>query len=691
MGGSDMITHMKRCVNKVKGLTLLEILGVVAVVITVATIAIMSTKDTVSASQKATIQRELQQLNTALNNFKAAGGVIDPSWDEVQEVIDGLKGGVDLGNSADFTPLVEDPPFAVEVGGEVYNLSYDDDLGFTYQPASGSGESIVGSGGGYTGSGTMPAFDYTNDADTSAAINTFASLPYGSPERAGYLEGFNAALEGGYLSPEEQAALNQVIANDGFVFNVDGKLVDAPFNFTKLEDTQMALQNLTLGTPAAGTLEYEATLIALDKGADANPDLANNIGDALTKEYENAVASGNDQGVDWGGLLGGLGVRSTWIVDGRRFNALQIPPPPPPAMAAIRPYVEVLPLGPTDLPLNLSEVGQEPQGWGLLELKDFTGRDLSSYNFDGARFAWSNLSGATLPDNLDRAFFWLANLSGVDMGNASLVGTNFAGANLAGAVLPSNLSELDLTRTNLSGHNLSTKTLRGTKLAGVDLTGQDFSSVDLTNTSLRAANLSGTTFSASANLASTDLSQANLSGKNLAGWTLPNNLSFANLAGAVLPQDLSNKNFSSAQFGGDQFWGAYNLTGANFAFARNMTNVTLPPLLSGVNFTQVNLSGKNLSGANIVGANFSGANLTWTPLPTNLVNVNLRVTDLSGRNFSGSNLAGTNLQYANVNFASFTGARISGSTMAPDNTTANLDANGTGTWYGKTVINWIVQ
>lgn len=681
---------MKRA-NNSRALTLLEILGVVAVILTIATIAVISTKDTVSASQKAVAQREIQQLNTAVNNFKAAGGVFQSST--VQDILDALQDGVDLG-AGDFAPLTEDPPLKIDIGGELYNLAYDADQGFSYQPTSGAGSGIVGSGGDFVGGGSGSSFDFTDDAATSEAIAAFGALPYGHPDRAGYIEGFNAGKAGGYLSPEEQAALNAALASDGMVLVVGGNYVDAPFDFTKQADTQTALQNLTLGTPTSGTPEYEAVLIALDKGGDANPDLAGQIQGTIAEEYSKAVQTGSDQGVTWSTLISGTGSPKSFIVEnGRRRHLLQIAIPPPSAYPFIRPYVEVLPLGPTDLPLNLSEAGNEPQGWGKLELKDFSGRDLSAYNFGSSRFAWSDLSGATLPDNLDGAFFWLADLSGVNMTNTSLVGTNFVGANLAGAVLPNDLSGMVLAKTNLSGHNLSTKILLGTKLDGVDLSGQNFVNKDLTGTSLMGTNLSGTTFSPTVNLSTSNLTQANLSGQNLASWALPGSLAFTNLTNAVLPPNLAGADLRMAQFGGDrgQFWGAYNLTGADLAFARGMSNITLPPLLSGVNFTQVDLSGKNLAGANIVGANFSGANLTWTPLPSNLVGVNLRVTDLSGRNFSGSNLSGTNLQYANVNFSNFSGARINVSTMAPDNTSAALDGNGSGTWFGKTVLNWIVQ
>jgi len=60
------------------GMSLVEVLGATAVVMTVASVVVISAKDTLTASQRSAVQRELQSLNSALNNFKAAGGVYRP-------------------------------------------------------------------------------------------------------------------------------------------------------------------------------------------------------------------------------------------------------------------------------------------------------------------------------------------------------------------------------------------------------------------------------------------------------------------------------------------------------------------------------------------------------------------------------------------------------------------------------------
>ena len=53
---------------------MVEILGASAIMITLAALALISVKDTLTAGQRSSAQRELQVLNTSLANFKSAGG-----------------------------------------------------------------------------------------------------------------------------------------------------------------------------------------------------------------------------------------------------------------------------------------------------------------------------------------------------------------------------------------------------------------------------------------------------------------------------------------------------------------------------------------------------------------------------------------------------------------------------------------
>jgi Tfp pilus assembly protein PilE len=58
--------------HKRTALTLVEVLGAVAVTITLAALALLSAKDSIMAGQRSAVQRELQSLNSVLNNYKAA-------------------------------------------------------------------------------------------------------------------------------------------------------------------------------------------------------------------------------------------------------------------------------------------------------------------------------------------------------------------------------------------------------------------------------------------------------------------------------------------------------------------------------------------------------------------------------------------------------------------------------------------
>jgi type II secretory pathway pseudopilin PulG len=131
--------------------SLVEILGAVAVLATLATVSIISIKDTVQASQRSAAQRELQKLNTALQNFKSAGGVIRENA-TAEEAIRDLRGGVDLAGS-ELNSLVSDPPMSVDIGGEEFILAYDPEEGFSYVNEDGEG---LGGGGGGLGGGSAP-------------------------------------------------------------------------------------------------------------------------------------------------------------------------------------------------------------------------------------------------------------------------------------------------------------------------------------------------------------------------------------------------------------------------------------------------------------------------------------------------------------------------------------------------------
>jgi type II secretory pathway pseudopilin PulG len=111
--------------------TMMEVLGATAVLATLATVSIVSIKGTVQAGQRSAVQRELQTLNTALQNFKSAGGVLSNDLNALDAVLE-LQKGTELAGG-DFMPLASDPPeMNLFVAGEPFELQYDPEAGFTY-------------------------------------------------------------------------------------------------------------------------------------------------------------------------------------------------------------------------------------------------------------------------------------------------------------------------------------------------------------------------------------------------------------------------------------------------------------------------------------------------------------------------------------------------------------------------------
>lgn len=132
---------------------MVEILGAVAVVATIATVSVISVKDSVQAVQKASAQREVQTLNSALQSFKSAGGVIGETA-TVDEALQAIKDGVDLAGSEYAPLLANEPQMEVNIAGETFDLAYDPEDGFSYVNGTGAG---IGLGGGELGTASSGA------------------------------------------------------------------------------------------------------------------------------------------------------------------------------------------------------------------------------------------------------------------------------------------------------------------------------------------------------------------------------------------------------------------------------------------------------------------------------------------------------------------------------------------------------
>jgi len=191
-----------------RALTLVEVLGAVAVLATVATVSVISVKDTVQAGQKASAQKEIQNLNAALESFKSAGGVI-PDNATAEDAVAALMRGVDLGGS-EYAPLISVPESSLTIAGEPYTLAYTPEGGFSYVNDNG-GDLIGGSGSPLVGAVGAPSaptypFDITNPTEASEALNHLQEIDPSDPNFVSYLEALNAAYAYGSISSDALTA-----------------------------------------------------------------------------------------------------------------------------------------------------------------------------------------------------------------------------------------------------------------------------------------------------------------------------------------------------------------------------------------------------------------------------------------------------------------------------------------------------
>jgi len=195
--------------KKVRGFSLVEILGAVSVLAVLASIAFISVKDSVQAGQRAAAQRELQALNTSLQNFKSAGGVI-PETTDPDIALSSMKEGVGVAGSH-FIPTITDPPASIQIAGETLDLEYDPEEGFKYGKDNGGGFSS----GGQEASGIAGAsypFDISNPSAVAAAIEELRGIHAEDPRAEEYLLAFKDAAKLGYLSFNDIDNLSNIYA-----------------------------------------------------------------------------------------------------------------------------------------------------------------------------------------------------------------------------------------------------------------------------------------------------------------------------------------------------------------------------------------------------------------------------------------------------------------------------------------------
>ena len=197
--------------------SMVEILGGCAILMVVAGVATISVKDTLVAGQRSTIQRELQQLNTAMGNLRSAGADVT-GVDSTDAALDVLRVGVQLGDGSTFKPLTGEPEREKTVGGSTFRLGYNPETGFYYsdglQEFAGSGETSE------PGDQLRDAlrFDPTNPDSIRDALLRMVSMNPEDPEYGVLVLDLNRALDARQLDP---ARWSTEIADAGLVLYRD--------------------------------------------------------------------------------------------------------------------------------------------------------------------------------------------------------------------------------------------------------------------------------------------------------------------------------------------------------------------------------------------------------------------------------------------------------------------------------------
>ena len=537
--------------NSIKrAFTLVEILGAAALITTLATVSVLSVKDSITAGQKASIQRELQGLNTSLANFKSAGGVISEGAGAAEALAE-LQAGVNLSGSS-YSPITSVPELSATIGGTAYELAYDPTAGFSYVPSGeNAGEVFAGAGavdGVGLGGVTYP-FDITDPAAVSKALADFANMDPSSAGYQDYLDAFNATSTMNTLPAESLAAIDSALSGEGLI-QAGGNWEVPAFDV----NDPVAVANAVTMLPSlrSDPDQFRAYVSSLNLALEnADPALTSQIQAGLWKEFQLA---------GWNGALD--------LEDGEGYR-----------------YTYGL--------------GVKDADWSKIDL---TGKDISSTWYDywelpGMNISGEQLSKATYLSNLNLAGM---NLTGFDAAGKDLSGVILAGATgLTGAQLN---SATTLTGANLNGVNLTGLSFTGRDLSGVDLGGTGVSNADLT-----AAN----NVWAAANLTGLDLSDLNFAGaelSNVAAGLVSNGKPWT-VTGSQLSQvgNLAGANLSSIFIPG---YGYDNSRLAEHAAYYSSKGLVATPIEgTGINCS-INFAGFSAAGLNMAGANLSGASIT---------------------------------------------------------------------------------
>lgn len=120
--------------NKTKGFTLVELLGVVAIIAVLATVSITSISGAVQGGRVAASNRQIQTLNSAYQNYLAAGG--STAETSAANVMTVLQARINLPASNQLIGpfLLATPPDGANVrraNGNVVALNFNTNTGFS--------------------------------------------------------------------------------------------------------------------------------------------------------------------------------------------------------------------------------------------------------------------------------------------------------------------------------------------------------------------------------------------------------------------------------------------------------------------------------------------------------------------------------------------------------------------------------
>lgn len=388
-----------------RAFTLVELLGVTALIATIATISIISIKDTVAAGQRSAVQKELQGLNTSLNNFKAAGGVILDGA-TVNDALAALKAGTPLGGAA-YSPLTSLPELSKTVAGAQYSLAYDPVTGFSYVPSGEViGEVFAGAGAsdGVGANGEAYPFDITDPSAVDNALAEFSGMSPTDSNYQNYIDALVAAESFGAISNEQISGIETAFLDKGLTKSGSEPLFD-------------------VSSPSAA-LTAAQSLATLRSDATAYPEMIDSLNLALV------TLTGNDKQAVNNAMTSEL-ITNTQMNNFYNFDQR----------------------GPIRYDVQRTKSG-------AITGSDWTGVNLTGVYLDGCDLTGIDVSGAQLSKaaSLYRTNLAGTNLSGLNPSGLAMFGANLMGAtgidvNLLGAASP-------IMYADLRGTGISLATLR---------------------------------------------------------------------------------------------------------------------------------------------------------------------------------------------------------------------------------------